>query len=334
MNNYSYSSISGFDNCPRSFEYRYIKNLPEAFRSVEAFMGSVVHSVIEDVFRARDAGMETGPAGIPALFRRKWENEFDETVRIIKDEHDLPHYINLGKELISGYISGPFLSDSSRTISLEEKFEIPLDSSTMYRGIIDRVSRGENGVIRVTDFKTGSVSGPMDNLQLPSYALYIFSSTGEKEIELSIEDLKNRETKTVKVGSSISESTRDELLARIRIIENTGTFPASVSSLCRWCGYNTICPEYLAMTEEDPGSLKYCPDCGSLLVERKGKFGTFLGCTGYPECKYTFDTGRSTETLDASMICPECGGALKKRKGKFGEFLGCSSYPRCRFTLK
>jgi hypothetical protein len=231
-------------------------------------------------------------------------------------------------------MSGIFPSDTSRTISLEEKFEVSLDESHVYKGIIDRLSRTPAGILRITDFKTGTVSGPMDNLQLPSYALYIFSSTGEEELELSIEDLKQKETRTARVTRDILNGTRQELLTRIGKIENTATFKASVSSLCKWCGYNTICPEYIGMTDDNSGGQKYCPECGSLLAERAGKFGRFLGCTGFPECKYTFDLGPPPGQLDGEMICPECGSPLRKRKGKFGEFLGCSRYPGCRFTRK
>ncbi|MFZ5924524.1 MAG: type I DNA topoisomerase [Bacillota bacterium] len=71
-----------------------------------------------------------------------------------------------------------------------------------------------------------------------------------------------------------------------------------------------------------------CPKCGRHLVVRHGKFGTFLGCQGYPECTFTKKTTRST-----GVACPECGAEIVERKTKKGrKFYGCTKYPDCRFT--
>ena len=78
-----------------------------------------------------------------------------------------------------------------------------------------------------------------------------------------------------------------------------------------------------------------CPNCGKPLVERLGRQGRFLGCTGYPECTYTAPL--SAEEKEAGEIangktCPECGSPLVAKRSKFGVFLGCSHYPTCKHT--
>lgn len=81
-----------------------------------------------------------------------------------------------------------------------------------------------------------------------------------------------------------------------------------------------------------------CPDCGKTLVKRWGKNGPFIGCTDYPDCKYTRDLGVSGEEADSrkpSMTdydCKECGSKMMKRWGRNGFFLGCSRYPKCKGT--
>jgi len=334
MTGYSYSSISGFENCPRSFEYRYIKTIPEAFQSIEAFMGSTVHSVLEIIYRNRGIGLETDPEELPGMFRRIWDSAYNEKIRIIREENTLQYYLDSGVELLRSFFLNTFAADKSKTISLEQKFEIRLTEEITYRGIIDRLSRSEQGVLRITDFKTGSASGPLENLQLPSYAVHIFETGNEKEMELCIEDLKQKETRIAKVTGDIVPETRNRLVSKIKVIENTAVYDAVTGPLCRWCGYNEICPEYVNTRNVDPGDIKHCPDCGSLLAERKGKFGRFLGCTGFPGCKYTYDLTGSEGDTSGEMTCPECGSPLRKRKGKFGEFLGCASYPQCTFTRK
>ncbi|MCK4889052.1 MAG: PD-(D/E)XK nuclease family protein, partial [Candidatus Aminicenantes bacterium] len=182
MAGYSYSSISSFDNCPKSFEFRYIKKIPEAFQSIEAFMGSTVHSVLEMIYRNRELGPGTDELELPGIFRKIWDSTYNEKIRIIKNENDINHYIDLGIRLLSGYYSNSFLNDLSKTISLEQKFEVQLNGKITLRGIIDRLSRTKEGILRVTDFKTGSASGPLENLQLPSYAVHVFETNNEEEI--------------------------------------------------------------------------------------------------------------------------------------------------------
>jgi len=69
-----------------------------------------------------------------------------------------------------------------------------------------------------------------------------------------------------------------------------------------------------------------CPVCGSELVIKDGRFGEFVSCIKYPDCKYT-------ETLTTGIKCPNnCDGELVKRKSSRGRvFYGCSNYPKCKF---
>lgn len=85
---------------------------------------------------------------------------------------------------------------------------------------------------------------------------------------------------------------------------------------------------------------KKCPDCGKPLVIKLGKYGKFLSCTGFPECKYgeplvegSGGEGTGVE-VDESQLgkCPECKSELKYKQGRFGAFIGCSGYPKCKFT--
>jgi len=81
-----------------------------------------------------------------------------------------------------------------------------------------------------------------------------------------------------------------------------------------------------------------CPDCGGVLMKRWGKNGQFVGCTNYPDCKYTRDlsvSGQEAEDRKPVMTdydCPECHSKMMKRWGRNGWFLGCSKYPKCKGT--
>jgi DNA topoisomerase-1 len=74
-----------------------------------------------------------------------------------------------------------------------------------------------------------------------------------------------------------------------------------------------------------------CPDCGKALARRRGRYGPFIGCTGYPDCKYIKKTQVKT-----GVVCPLCGqGELVQRRGRGRSlFYGCERYPECTFTAR
>jgi len=79
-----------------------------------------------------------------------------------------------------------------------------------------------------------------------------------------------------------------------------------------------------------------CPECGRVLVFKLGKFGKFLSCSGYPECKYAKPleplNGAGGEDEDFGK-CDKCeDGVMVLKQGRFGKFLACSNYPKCKNT--
>jgi DNA topoisomerase-1 len=73
-----------------------------------------------------------------------------------------------------------------------------------------------------------------------------------------------------------------------------------------------------------------CPECGRNLVIRTGRFGRFISCSGFPECRY-----RRSFMNKTGALCPQCGGDLVERKTKQKKrvFYGCSNYPTCNFAI-
>jgi DNA topoisomerase-1 len=70
-----------------------------------------------------------------------------------------------------------------------------------------------------------------------------------------------------------------------------------------------------------------CPNCGRPMVIKTGRFGRFISCSGYPECKTTKPIVKET-----GAACPKCGGAVVERRSKRGRtFYGCANYPKCDF---
>ena len=75
-----------------------------------------------------------------------------------------------------------------------------------------------------------------------------------------------------------------------------------------------------------------CPECGSPLVIRKGKYGQFTACSNYPTCKYIKKENKQTEK-EIICKCPKCEGNIIVRKTKKGkEFYGCDNFPKCKYA--
>ncbi|MBR4262215.1 MAG: type I DNA topoisomerase [Bacilli bacterium] len=73
-----------------------------------------------------------------------------------------------------------------------------------------------------------------------------------------------------------------------------------------------------------------CPECGSPLVIRKGKYGEFVACSNYPKCKYIKKEQKESKDI---CKCPKCGGTIIERTTKKGKtFYGCSNYPKCKLA--
>jgi DNA topoisomerase-1 len=81
-------------------------------------------------------------------------------------------------------------------------------------------------------------------------------------------------------------------------------------------------------------SEEYCENCGRPMVLKKGRFGQFYACSGYPDCKTTKQIGGTQKKSDVPLEekCPNCGNHLVMKHGRFGEFTACSNYPTCKFV--
>lgn len=103
------------------------------------------------------------------------------------------------------------------------------------------------------------------------------------------------------------------------------------------CSNYPKCKNTSNFTEDENGKIvqtetektdMVCEKCGKPMVVKEGRFGRFLGCSGYPECK-------STAAISLGVSCPEkgCGGDITEKRTKKGKaFFGCSNYPKCKFA--
>ena len=113
--------------------------------------------------------------------------------------------------------------------------------------------------------------------------------------------------------------------------------------------YDKKDPESCTFTKENPIDLpdldsadlqetsqeEYCENCGRPMVLKRGRFGQFMACTGYPDCKTTrrLDQAKKVPDIPLDEKCPACKTRnLVIRHGRFGEFTSCSGYPDCKYV--
>ena len=80
-----------------------------------------------------------------------------------------------------------------------------------------------------------------------------------------------------------------------------------------------------------------CEKCQRPMVIRRGRFGRFMACSGYPECKNTRELSTETPTQtpatpSAEVPCEQCGKPMALKRSRYGEFLACTGYPKCKAT--
>lgn len=93
------------------------------------------------------------------------------------------------------------------------------------------------------------------------------------------------------------------------------------------------------VVQEAPTTDEKCELCGKPMAIKRGRFGQFLGCTGYPECKNIKKMGKDGKVTKAEPVlsdetCELCGKPMAIKRGRFGQFLGCTGYPGCKNIKK
>ena len=118
-----------------------------------------------------------------------------------------------------------------------------------------------------------------------------------------------------------------------------------VSTMKKANGAETVGANGETITNTAPGDsseteVEPCELCGKPMALKKGRFGSFYGCTGYPDCKNIRKIAKSGQVqqvappVELDEICPLDNAKLVRRTGRFGEFTSCSNYPKCNYIKR
>ncbi|MEN6473281.1 MAG: type I DNA topoisomerase [Syntrophaceae bacterium] len=187
-----------------------------------------------------------------------------------------------------------------------------------YPNILDVgfTARMENGLDEVEEGKYGYQETMQD-----------FYATYQKEHEAALKDMQNIKMEQRPSGITCERCGRDLLIK----LGKNGYFLG--------CAGYPECTNTKEFTRDEAGHIQVkesnepsetdatCEKCGSPMVVKRGRFGPFLACSRYPECK---STRPIKEPQKIDKTCDKCGSPMVLKRGRFGPFLACSNYPECK----
>ena len=92
--------------------------------------------------------------------------------------------------------------------------------------------------------------------------------------------------------------------------------------------------EMTSVKHEGVATGESCPTCGAPMLLRFGRYGEYLACSRYPECKTTREPGAPAAAAQPTPDCPACGSPMVLKRSRFGQFWACSRYPACKGTRR
>ena len=257
MSHYSHSAIECFKSCPLKYKFNYIIKPPiEKKTSVEAFLGSSVHAVLEKLYKDLKFNKKNTIEELLVFYEKYWLEKFNEKeVEIVRDEYTFDNYKDLGKKYIKDYYEEQYPFDKGKTLGLEEKINLVLDDPLTNKsynilGFIDRLTMISDTYFEIHDYKTNNKPKSQQEIendrQLALYSIAIkkmFPSV--KRIDLVWHFLAaGMELRTYKEDFELN-ALEKEIIDDIRTIEHAkekDIFPLKESALCNWCAYKGICP--------------------------------------------------------------------------------------------
>lgn len=244
-NQFSFSRLKSFHQCPFRYRLRYLKGLKEAFRSIESFLGATVHDVLERMYGERGEGRSPSVAEVLGRFEEAWRQDWSEDVAIIRVDEGPDTYCRRGREMLELFHGEVFANDRSETLALEERFTTRLSERVVFTGFADRVGRTTQGTLFVIDYKTsknvGDASDYSEGLQAPLYAACALETHGDDIALAGYHYLRHGKSN----WQDVDRDRGRQLLDRFKILAEEALdvteFPAKPGILCAWCGFNHIC---------------------------------------------------------------------------------------------
>ncbi|MCM2303417.1 MAG: PD-(D/E)XK nuclease family protein [Elusimicrobia bacterium] len=249
---FSPSKLSVYQNCPRRYQYRYVDKISRRRKTPETVTGVAVHAAFEELYGLVTGGKVPSLAELQEIYEREFSAEWDGSVvekdaRFVQDD-----WRKVGRDCVQLYYEAhqPFSED--RTVAVEKRvgFPIMVDGHE-YRieGFVDRLALAPDGAFEIVDYKTAKSLPNQrhadEDWQLALYELAVrLEWPDTKEVRLKWHYVRHGKT----LVSIRDDAARARLLADaaalISRIKHDHEFKTNRGTLCDWCEYRDLCPEF------------------------------------------------------------------------------------------
>jgi DNA topoisomerase I len=257
----------------------------------------------------------------------------------------------------------PRFSEASLVRELEEK---GIGRPSTYAAIISTIQdreyvRLEKGKFFPTEL--GTIVTELLVKNFPTVLDMAFTADMENKLDM-IEDGTSKRVKTLEDFYHLFAQELTKAKDEMRNIKQEETPTDIVCEKCsspmviKWgkngrflaCSNYPACKNTMNFTHDEEGKIRHvetqttdikCNKCGKTMIVKSGRFGQFLACSGYPECKNTMNATQNEqgaivplEPQTTEAVCDLCGKPMVIKRGRYGQFLGCSGYPTCKNIKK
>ncbi len=259
LRRFSPSSLETYRSCPLKFKFSYLDRLPRKPSTVEAVLGTSVHSALEDVYNARWRGRVLTLAETIAVYEKEWAKSFAAAEIRFVAGGKAEEFHRIGLDCLRAYWESNAPFDADKTVGVERHvgFEMPVsdaagEDTAIVHGYIDRLSIAQDGVFEIHDYKT-SRSLPHVADKEADWQLAIYDSAirrvwpGVGDVRLVWHFLRHGQkivvTRRAEQQAPLDKEVHD-LILRIWGDQATGKFAYKESPLCDWCDFKEVCPRW------------------------------------------------------------------------------------------
>lgn len=287
MATYSHSRISTYENCPYQYKLRYIDKVKvDIPTTIEAFMGDMVHQTLEFLYKNKKFKKRVAKNILIKFYRDLWTKNYSDDILIVKAEKEnvnADNYKKMGEKFISDYYDKFKPFNQLTILGLETTDRMTLPDGNRWHVRIDKLACDDNGTYYVMDYKTNSRMKDQEEAdadrQLALYSIWVKDKFKDvKSVKLVWHMLAfNKDAISERTEEQL-ERLQQEVIEKIKEVENAKEFPRKQTALCNYCIYKEMCPSFKheAELEKIEDVKKFKEDEGVKLVDEFSEVKTKL----------------------------------------------------------
>jgi len=249
MHVFSHSRILSYETCPLRYKYAYVDEIIPEEEAAETYLGTRVHEALEKLYRNLEYGKLMSKKELLSFFNLEWEKNWADSVIIVREEFTQEEYRKMGEKYLEDYYKRYKPFKEGKVVDLEITGFLPLDKEGEYNFFIriERLMDLGDGLYEIHDYKTNTELPTQKSLdedrQLAMYSIWIRQEFEDcKDVRLVWHFLAfDKEMDSYRTEEQL-EDLRQDVLAKVKAIDEAKRFPANASKLCIWCLYKGICP--------------------------------------------------------------------------------------------